>query len=79
MVYILDKLVGMPAKVLGAYERYFETMKINNAVVGGVGRPYARRCGIPQGFPSSMMIVALIMEPWIKLMLSMGGSYGSSR
>ena len=35
---------------------------------GGLGTPYTRRCGIPQGCPFSMMFVALLMRPWIIMM-----------
>ena len=43
-------------------------MKVYKCLGGGMGTPYTRRCGIPQGCSFSMMYVALIMRPWIILM-----------
>ena len=58
----------MPVQILKAYARYVEKMKVYNSIGGAIGHPYTRRCGIPQGCPFSMMLVALIMRPWICLM-----------
>ena len=55
----------MPTGVLKIYTAYFENLKVHNCVAGGMGTPYIRKCGIPQGCPFSMMNVALIMKPWI--------------
>ena len=30
--------------------------------------PYSRKCSIPQGDPLSMMIVAMLMRPWLKML-----------
>ena len=68
LVYRIAKAAGMPDKVLRAYRAYLEGMKVYNCLAGGVGTPYWRGCGIPQGCPFSMMIVALIMRPWIVIM-----------
>ena len=64
IVYMLARLAGMPPKVLDAYRRYPEGMKVYDGVAGGLGSPYWRRCGNPQGCPFSMMIIALVMRPW---------------
>ena len=56
-----------------AYEAYLENLKVYNCLAGGMGTPYIRRCGIPQGCPFSMAIVALIMRPWIIIMRTFGG------
>ena len=55
----------MPIGVLRAYEAYLEALQVYNCVAGGMGTPYIRLCGIPQGCPFSMTNVALIMKPWI--------------
>lgn len=65
---------GMPRKVLGAYKDYIERLKLHNCLAGGVGTPHARRCGIPQGCPFSMMHVALIIRPWIIIMRTLGAA-----
>ena len=65
LVYKTCKAAGMPKGVLQAYQAYTETLKVYNCVAGGMGTPYTRLCGIPQGCPFSMTIVALKMRPWI--------------
>lgn len=60
----------MPEPVLTAYEAYLENLLVYNCLAGGVGEPFRRLCGIPQGCPFSMAVVALIMRLWIMLMLT---------
>ena len=57
-----------PNEMLDAYYRYLEDFKLYDSIGGGIGQPYSRPCGIPQGCPFSMMVTALILRPWIKLM-----------
>ena len=59
------RAAGMPPGVLRAYEAYLKALKVYNCVAGGMGTPYVRLCGIPQGCPFSMTNVALIMKPCI--------------
>ena len=66
LVYRTCEAAGMPTGVLRAYTAYLENLKVYNCVAGGMGTPYIRTCGIPQGCPFSMMNVALIMKPWIR-------------
>ena len=58
----------MPQPVLTAYQNYLDNLYVYNCLAGGIGRPSLRRCGIPQGCPFSMAMVALIMRPWILTM-----------
>ena len=51
LVYKTCKVVGMPTGVLQAYQTYIENLKVYNCVAGGMGTPYTRTCGIPQGCP----------------------------
>ena len=67
-------VAGMPPMGLRVYKAYIENLLLYNCLAGGVGRPHRRKCGIPQGCPFSMMMVALIMRPWIFLMRAMGGA-----
>ena len=68
LVYKVAEAAGMPTGVLLAYKAFAENLMIYNSLAGGLGQPYARRCGIPQGCPLSMMLVALIMRSWVILM-----------
>ena len=63
---------GMPPHVLVAYKSYLESLMIYNVLAGGVGTPHQRRCGIPQGCPFPMTMVALTMRPLIILMRLVG-------
>ena len=72
LVYKLAELAGMPQQILSAYSRFLEGLRVYNSLAGGVGHAYSRQCGIPQGCPFSMMMVALIMRPWVRLMVLMG-------
>ena len=50
-----------------------ENLEVYNCVAGGMGTPYVRVCGIPQGCFFSMTNVALIMRPWILTMRKYAG------
>ena len=65
LVYAMVRAAGMPEGILAAYQAYFENLQVYNCLAGGIGQPYRRKCGIAQGCPFSMTIVALIMRPWI--------------
>ena len=41
------------------------SLRVRNAVAGGLGTPYARACNIPQGSPFSMKKVAFLFRPWV--------------
>ena len=68
---MLARAAGMPMKILDAYLRFQEELETVNTIVGGLGRPYKRRCGIPQGDPLSMLMVALLMRAWVSKMKTM--------
>ena len=70
MRYHVAAAAGMPTGVLTAYKAYLEALLLYNVLAGGIGAPHKRRCGIPQGCPLSMAMVALIMRPWIAIMRS---------
>ena len=65
LVYSLAGTAGMPSKVLSSYRRYQEGLTTRNAVAGGLGQPYTRYMGIPQGCPMSMMVIMLLLRAWI--------------
>ena len=72
LLYRLAAVAGMPTGILDAYKRFQEELVLYNTIARGVGQPYNRRCGIPQGCPLSMMMIALMMRTWVALMLTMG-------
>ena len=65
LMYEILRKGGMPETVLSAYTRFLEQMEVRNTVVGGIGEPYKRPTGIPQGDPFSMMVTAMMMRPWL--------------
>ena len=73
LVFRVCKAAGMPTVVVLAYEAYIENLKVYNCVAGGMGTPYVRVCGIPQGCLFSMTMVALFMRPWIINMRTYAG------
>ena len=66
LVYKIARLAGMPTGILGAYARFQESVKVYNEIGKGLGIPYTRRCGIPQGDPLSMLAAALLLRPWVE-------------
>ena len=74
LLYKMAEAAGMPPNALRAYKAYLEALIAYNVLAGGIGRPHKRMCGIPQGCPLSMVMVALIMRPWIILMRTMAGA-----
>ena len=56
LVYRIAAASGMPEPVLTAYEAYLENLLVYNCLAGGVGEPFRRLCGIPQGCPFAMAI-----------------------
>ena len=64
VLYCTGRLAGMPTRILEPYIRYMEALQVRNTIHGGLGKPYAKRCGIPQGCPMSMMFIALLLRPW---------------
>ena len=68
VVYHIARMAGMPERVLNPYAAYLENLQLHNCLAGGVGTSHQRKCGIPQGCPFSMMMVALIMRSWISVM-----------
>ena len=72
LIYLILRYAGLPEKILQPYSLFLDHLTLYNSVAGGLGTPHQRLCGIPQGCPMSMMVVALIMRPWAMLMHSCG-------
>ena len=72
---LVDKMLaaaGMPSAIRTTYIKYIDTLVVRNTIAGGLGEPYTKKTGIPQGDPFSMMITALLLRPWISQMLERG-------
>lgn len=71
LVYMILRLAGMPTCILEAYKRFLEELVTYNILAGGLGHRQKRVCGLPQGRPLSLMVVALLMRAWLVMMLQM--------
>ena len=69
LLYQLAEVAGIPKQILSAYSRFQESLTVHNSLALGLGAPHRRDNGIPQGCPLSMMMIALLMRPWMLLML----------
>ena len=73
LVYQLAAAAGIPPPILTACQAYIDNLCVYNALAGGVGTQHKRLCGLPQGCPFPMVMVALIVRPWIILMRTVIG------
>ena len=72
IIYIVLMIAGMPDEILTPYINYHENTHSYFFVHGCVGQPHRFKCGIPQGCPLSMMIVALLMRAWMLQIARLG-------
>jgi hypothetical protein len=72
LLYALLEAGGFPVEVLTAYRSFHEACMFLNTIAGGLGIPHAHLCGIPQGCPFSMMLIAFLLHPWAAKMRAMG-------
>ena len=68
IIYAMAARLGMYPHVLDAYARFQEALDMHNTIAGGLGRAFTKLCGIPQGCPLSMLIIAMAMLPWVQMM-----------
>ena len=59
----------MPMQILEPYFRFIDQMQSSYQLGNNLGKPRGDKCSIPQGCPFSMTMVAIIMRPWIMMML----------
>ena len=71
LVYHLMREAGCPENIVTAYKSYLENLIVHNSVDGHLGEGHKHLCGIPQGCPMSMMVIALCMRPWVLKMKDM--------
>lgn len=56
----------MPKRTRIAYVNYINGLEMRNILSGTLGKACRRLAGITQGDPLSMLIMALVMQAWIK-------------
>ena len=64
---ILDRVlcsVGLPGWFRHAYFEYHARVRLRFKLASGLGEPWARDGGIPQGCPLSMMFIVALYLPW---------------
>ena len=64
---ILDKVLsslGLPAWFRHAYFDYHSHVRLRFKLAAGLGQPWTRDGGIPQGCPLSMMFIVALYLPW---------------
>ena len=59
----------MPARILEPYFSFIDSLQSAYQLGDNLGTPRGDKCSIPQGCPFSMTMVAIIMRPWIMLMI----------
>ena len=70
---MVARCAGLPSAISTAYLSFHGACLYRNAVgAGGVGTPYMRPRGIPQGCPLSSLILAAITQVWVNVVLSHG-------
>ena len=73
LLFALLRKAHFPKSVLTAYQGFLENLRVYNTVCGHVGEPHAHPCGIPQGCPLSMLMVAFMFRPWVNMVKTLGG------
>ena len=64
---ILDRVLsslGLPAWFRHVYFQYLANVMLRLKLAAGLGEPWTRGGGIPQGCPSSMMFIVTLYLPW---------------
>ena len=74
LLFALLRHSNFPPRLLCAYTSFINNISVQNSICGHVGDPHQHACGIPQGCPLSMLMVAFLMKPWVELTASVGCS-----
>ena len=73
---ILDSVLsslGLPAWFRHAYFEYHAHVRLRFKLAAGLGEPWTRDGGIPQGCPLSMMFIVALYLPWCRYLSSQVG------
>ena len=65
LVRVLSSL-GLPAWFRHAYFEYHSHVRLRFKLAAGLGQPWTRDGGIPQGCPLSMMFLVSLFLPWCR-------------
>ena len=66
---ILDRMLsslGLPGCFRHAYFEYHSSVRLRFKLAAGLGQPWTRDGGIPQGCPLSMMFIVALYLPWCR-------------
>ena len=78
---ILDRVlssIGLLAWFRNAYFEYHAQVRLRFKLASGLGEPWTRDEGIPQGCPLSMMLLWLLYLPWCRYLAALEGLSHSS-
>ena len=73
---ILDSVLsslGLPAWFRHAYFEYHAHVRLRFKLAAGLGEPWTRDGGIPQGCPLSMMFIVALYLPWCRYLSAQVG------
>ena len=73
---ILDRVLsslGLPGWFRHAYFEYHSSVRLRFKLAAGLGQPWTRDGGIPQGCPLSMMFIVALYLPWCRYLAAQGG------
>ena len=73
---ILDRVLsslGLPGWFRHAYFEYHSSVRLTFKLAAGLGQPWTRDGGIPQGCPLSMMFIVALYLPWCRYLASQEG------
>ena len=73
---ILDRVLsslGLPGWFRHAYFEYHAHVRLRFKLASGLGEPWTRDEGIPQGCPLSMMFIVALYLPWCRYLAAQGG------
>ena len=73
---ILDRVLsslGLPDWFRHAYFEYHSSVRLRFKLAAGLGQPWTRDGGIPQGCPLSMMLIVALYLPWCRYLAAQEG------
>ena len=65
--------LGLPGWFRHAYFEYHAHVRLRFKLASGLGEPWTRDGGIPQGCPLSMMFIVALYLPWCRYLAAQGG------
>ena len=78
---ILDRVLsslGLPGWFRHTYFEFHSLVRLRFKLAAGLGQPWTRDGGIPQGCPLSMMFIVALYLPWCRYLAAQGESSASA-